>query len=74
MSILKVDDEKAYTRVDGSAIGGGTFWGLASLLTSAKDFDSILDLAHDVSGLFLNNLFLSLVFYLAHLSYCKREP
>ena len=48
VSILKVDDEKTYTRVDGSAIGGGTFWGLASLLTSAKDFDSILDLAHDV--------------------------
>eukprot|EP00048_Salpingoeca_helianthica_P002434 m.57211 g.57211 ORF g.57211 m.57211 type:complete len:815 (-) comp12096_c0_seq1:53-2497(-) len=47
VSIVRVDSETQYTRVDGSAVGGGTFWGLASLLTAASDFNAILDLAHD---------------------------
>ncbi|EGD82050.1 pantothenate kinase 4 [Salpingoeca rosetta] len=45
VSIIKVESDTAFERVDGSALGGGTFWGLGSLLTGAGGFDEILDLA-----------------------------
>ncbi|XP_024937354.1 pantothenate kinase 4 isoform X2 [Cephus cinctus] len=45
VSILKVDSEKQFERVGGTATGGGTFWGLGSLLTKAKGFDELLQLA-----------------------------
>ena len=44
VSILKVDGEGKYTRVSGSCLGGGTFWGLCRLLTKAKSFDEMLEL------------------------------
>lgn len=34
-----------YQRIGGTATGGGTFWGLGNLLTSAKGFDELLELA-----------------------------
>ncbi|KAJ9573501.1 hypothetical protein L9F63_009065, partial [Diploptera punctata] len=42
VSIMKCD---SYERIGGTATGGGTFWGLGSLLTKAKGFDELLELA-----------------------------
>lgn len=39
-----MDADGRYDRVSGSSLGGGTFWGLARLLTRAKDFDELLAL------------------------------
>ena len=36
VSILKVESEDSYRRIGGTSMGGGTFWGLGSLLTKAK--------------------------------------
>ncbi|KAJ7347639.1 Pantothenate kinase 4 [Desmophyllum pertusum] len=45
VSIIKVESENKFERVGGTSMGGGTFWGLGSLLTSAKGFDELLELA-----------------------------
>lgn len=45
VSILKVESDNCYERIGGTATGGGTFWGLGTLLTKAKSFDELLDLA-----------------------------
>ena len=45
VSILKVYSDTKFERVGGTAMGGGTFWGLGSLLTSAQGFDELLSLA-----------------------------
>jgi len=45
VSILKVESDNRYERIGGTATGGGTFWGLGTLLTKAKSFDELLDLA-----------------------------
>ncbi|CAD7700634.1 unnamed protein product [Ostreobium quekettii] len=45
VSILKVDGEGKCTRVSGSSLGGGTFWGLCRLLTKVKSFDEMLELS-----------------------------
>ena len=45
VSVLKVDAEDKFTRIGGTATGGGTFWGLGKLLTGARDFDELLSLA-----------------------------
>lgn len=45
VSIMKVESEDSYERIGGTATGGGTFWGLGSLLTKAKGFDELLELA-----------------------------
>ncbi|XP_053997146.1 4'-phosphopantetheine phosphatase [Hylaeus anthracinus] len=45
VSILKVESDNVFERVGGTATGGGTFWGLGSLLTKRKDFDELLQLA-----------------------------
>ncbi|XP_046465514.1 4'-phosphopantetheine phosphatase isoform X3 [Neodiprion pinetum] len=45
VSILKVESEEQFERIGGTATGGGTFWGLGSLLTKAKGFDELLQLA-----------------------------
>ena len=41
----QVDGDGQFTRVSGSSVGGGTFWGLCSLLTGEGDFDKILALS-----------------------------
>lgn len=41
----QVDGDGQFTRVSGSSVGGGTFWGLCSLLTGKADFDEILALS-----------------------------
>ncbi|XP_048588181.1 4'-phosphopantetheine phosphatase-like isoform X2 [Nematostella vectensis] len=45
VSIVKVDAKDKFERIGGTSTGGGTFWGLGSLLTSAKGFDELLELA-----------------------------
>lgn len=45
VSILKVESDDVFERVGGTATGGGTFWGLGSLLTKGKGFDELLQLA-----------------------------
>lgn len=45
VSIIKVESFDSFVRVGGTTMGGGTFWGLGSLLTSAKGFDELLELA-----------------------------
>jgi type II pantothenate kinase len=39
VSIIKVDEDGAFERVSGTSLGGGTLWGLLSLLTPATSFD-----------------------------------
>jgi hypothetical protein len=41
----QVDGDGQFTRISGSSVGGGTFWGLTSLLTGKQDFDEILALS-----------------------------
>ena len=45
VSILKVTGEKSFERVSGSSLGGGTLWGLLSLLTECRTFDEMLALS-----------------------------
>jgi pantothenate kinase len=44
VSILRVLGDREYERVSGSSIGGGTFWGLCSILTGVSSFEDLLDL------------------------------
>lgn len=39
VSIIKVDEDGNFKRVSGTSLGGGTLWGLLSLLTQATTFD-----------------------------------
>lgn len=39
VSIIKVDEDGSYERVSGTSLGGGTLWGLLSLMTDASTFD-----------------------------------
>ncbi|KAK3096188.1 hypothetical protein FSP39_024183 [Pinctada imbricata] len=45
VSLVKVEGEDKYERIGGTSTGGGTFWGLGSLLTKAETFDELLGLA-----------------------------
>ncbi|RKO97700.1 hypothetical protein CXG81DRAFT_15336 [Caulochytrium protostelioides] len=45
VSMLKVTGPQAFERVNGTSLGGGTLWGLLSLLTKASSFDEMLALA-----------------------------
>jgi type II pantothenate kinase len=45
VSMLKVSAPKTFERIGGSSLGGGTLWGLLSLLTPAKGFDEMLALS-----------------------------
>jgi type II pantothenate kinase len=52
VSMVKVSGPRKYQRVGGTSLGGGTFWGILSLLTGARTFDEMLKLAEkgDNSG------------------------
>lgn len=39
VSIIKVDEDGQFERVSGTSLGGGTLWGLLSMLTPATTFD-----------------------------------
>ena len=45
VSFLKVSGPRKYERVGGTSLGGGTLWGLLSLLTGARSFDEMLAMA-----------------------------
>lgn len=45
VSMIKVDDYGKFERVSGTSLGGGTLWGLLSLLTDADSFDEMLELS-----------------------------
>ncbi|XP_067669593.1 4'-phosphopantetheine phosphatase-like [Haliotis asinina] len=45
VSLIKVESENKFERIGGTSTGGGTFWGLGSLLTEAKSFDELVELA-----------------------------
>lgn len=47
VSILRVTGNNQYERVSGSSVGGGTFWGLGSLLTGCVNFEDLLDMTMD---------------------------
>jgi len=45
VSIVKIDEDGTFERVSGTSLGGGTLWGLLSLLTPATSFDEMLALS-----------------------------
>ncbi|ANB13567.1 pantothenate kinase [Sugiyamaella lignohabitans] len=45
VSMLKVLGPRKFVRVGGSSLGGGTLWGLLSLLTDAGSYDEMLEMA-----------------------------
>ncbi|CAN6446298.1 unnamed protein product [Victoria cruziana] len=45
VGMIKVDGDGNFERVSGTNVGGGTFWGLGSLLTNCKSFDELLELS-----------------------------
>jgi type II pantothenate kinase len=45
VSMIKVSGPKQFQRVGGTHLGGGTFWGIMSLLTGARTFDDMLTMA-----------------------------
>ncbi|KAF3912695.1 hypothetical protein ABW21_db0205997 [Orbilia brochopaga] len=45
VSMIKVSGPQDFQRIGGTSLGGGTLWGLLSLLTGARSFDEMLTLA-----------------------------
>ncbi|KAH7139341.1 pantothenate kinase 4 [Dendryphion nanum] len=45
VSMVKVSGPRQFERIGGTSLGGGTLWGLLSLLTGARNFDDMLKLA-----------------------------
>jgi len=45
VSMVKVSGPRQFQRVGGTSLGGGTLWGLLSLLTGARNFDDMLKMA-----------------------------
>ncbi|XP_028231516.1 pantothenate kinase 2-like [Glycine soja] len=45
VSMIKVDGDGKYERVNGTNVGGGTYWGLGRLLTKCESFDELLELS-----------------------------
>lgn len=45
VSMIKVTGPGIFERIGGSSLGGGTLWGLLSLLTDAKDYNEMLEMA-----------------------------
>ena len=45
--MVKVSGPRQFQRVGGTSLGGGTLWGILSLLTGARNFDEMLALAEN---------------------------
>ncbi|CAH1439326.1 unnamed protein product [Lactuca virosa] len=45
VSMMKVDGDRKFQRVNGTNVGGGTYWGLGKLLTKCNSFDELLELS-----------------------------
>jgi len=70
VSILRVDNPTSYERVSGSSIGGGTFWGLAKMLTDIKDFDVVQKMSEKGLLTKMNQNWLLLMFILLFIISC----
>ncbi|KAF7725379.1 hypothetical protein EC973_009646 [Apophysomyces ossiformis] len=46
-SILKVTGPDEFSRISGTSLGGGTLWGLLSMLTEAQSFDDMLEMSKE---------------------------
>lgn len=44
VSVMKVNSPTDFERVGGTALGGGSFWGLCKLLTNIGDFDDLMEI------------------------------
>jgi type II pantothenate kinase len=49
VSIIKVDEDGKFERISGTSLGGGTLWGLLSLLTPATSFDGVCRLRYTIT-------------------------
>ncbi|KAL8997022.1 MAG: hypothetical protein Q9169_003612 [Polycauliona sp. 2 TL-2023] len=47
VSMIKVSGQRQFERIGGTSLGGGTLWGLLSLLTGARTFDDMLKMAEN---------------------------
>ncbi|KAL8743116.1 MAG: hypothetical protein Q9190_004496 [Brigantiaea leucoxantha] len=45
VSMIKVSGPRNFKRIGGTSLGGGTLWGILSLLTGARTFDDMLRMA-----------------------------
>ncbi|KAL8839054.1 MAG: hypothetical protein Q9170_001890 [Blastenia crenularia] len=45
VSMIKISGPRSFERIGGTSLGGGTLWGLLSLLTGARTFDGMLHMA-----------------------------
>lgn len=45
VSMIKVSGPREFQRIGGTSLGGGTLWGLLSLLTGARNFEEMLRMA-----------------------------
>lgn len=45
VSVIKVESPNSFKRVSGTAVGGGTYFGLCKLLTRCTSFDEAMDMA-----------------------------
>jgi len=45
VSMIKVSGPRDFQRIGGTSLGGGTLWGLLSLITGARSFDDMLAMA-----------------------------
>ena len=45
VSIIKVEQNGDYERISGTSLGGGTLWGMLSMLTDVESFDEMLELS-----------------------------
>jgi type II pantothenate kinase len=45
VSMIKVSGPRTYERIGGTSLGGGTLWGLLSLLTGTRNFEDMLAMA-----------------------------
>ena len=45
VSVLRVENETTYERINGTMIGGGTLVGLANMMTGINNFETIIELA-----------------------------
>ncbi|KAI9668319.1 MAG: hypothetical protein M1829_005523 [Trizodia sp. TS-e1964] len=47
VSMIKVSGPRRYERIGGTSLGGGTLWGLLSLLTGARTFSEMLSMSEN---------------------------
>ena len=67
-----MESESKFARIGGTATGGGTFWGLGSLLTKAKVSSSTGRDKQNFQRVEIMNVFLSVNFNMCF--GCSKEP